>query len=545
MMQLRRTARLLALLALALFSVACGSDGSTPTAAAETSVDTETVDTDEAVTATTRSEPVADELLSEAGEPVSPGEEPSTDDEEAAAENEPPTFADIGEANARLGRGINIGNSLEAPREGAWGVGIEAEYFDIIASAGFDHVRLPISWAGYADTEAPFTIPDGSDPTIDHPDYSSIWERVDWAIEQAEASGLLIIVNMHHYDEIHADPRAEEDRFLAMWEQISTRYAGVGDHVFFELLNEPNNVFDAEPEIWNDLAAKSLAIVREDHPTRPVLIGPVGYNSIGRLAELDLPDDPNIIATVHVYEPFDFTHQGATWIDPVRPLGAAWVANEPGLPLGVYNYSWDTNTEPVDGQLRVSYERQWAGFSLDFEGAVGPTSASLTLAGAAELRVLCRTPDGELEITTLTTSDDRADYEVDLSSCPQTATGVSLQTAGSGAPQLLIDSFVICTDARGCEEMVVTAGGALDGLLEQAAAWAEAQGVPMHMGEFGAFGAEGQVPIADRAQWTATAAGAATTRGMSFAYWEFHAGFGAYDLDANDWVPELRDALVG
>ena len=93
--------------------------------------------------------------------------------------------------------------------------------------------------------------------------------------------------------------------------------------------------------------------------------------------------------------------------------------------------------------------------------------------------------------------------------------------------------------------MVVTARGALDGLLERAAAWAQAQGVPMHMGEFGAFGAEGRVPIGDRAAWTGAAVEAATSRGMSFAYWEFHAGFGAYDLDANDWVPELRDALVG
>lgn len=37
---------------------------------------------------------------------------------------------------ALLGRGINLGNALEAPREGEWGVVLEEEFFDLIADAG-------------------------------------------------------------------------------------------------------------------------------------------------------------------------------------------------------------------------------------------------------------------------------------------------------------------------------------------------------------------------------------------------------------------------
>ena len=532
--------RLLAITLLALAAVACGSGASDSSGSDGTEVS-------ESATTSPASEEVeqAEEILSEAGDAVAPADTTTTAAE--TTEEPAPELAldvDIFEANARLGRGINIGNSLDAPREGAWGVGLEAEYFDIIADAGFGHVRLPISWAGYADTEAPYLIPDGDDPTIDHPDYRSIWERVDWAIDQAEAAGLNIIVNVHHYDAIHDDPRAEEARFLAMWEQIADRYVDAGEHVYFELLNEPNTTFDDEPELWNDLAAKSLAIVREQHPTRPVLIGPVGYNAIDRLDDLVLPDDPNIISTVHVYEPFDFTHQGATWVDPVRPLGTRWEPDTPALPLGVYNYSWDTETGPVGGQYRVAYDRQWAGFSLDYQQGVAPTSVSMSVAGPAEIRVICRTPDGELEVDSLSISGDPADYEADLSTCPAESTGVSLQNSGTNNAVLLFDSLVICSD-RGCEEMLATADGAMNGLLDQAAAWADAQGVPMHMGEFGAFGADGQVPLTDRAAWTKSAADAAASRGMSFAYWEFHAGFGAYDLTTNDWIPELRDALVG
>src|SRR4051812_17080744 len=102
-------------------------------------------------------------------------------------------------ANKRLGRGINLGNALEAPREGAWGVTLRAEYFRAIKEAGFDTVRLPVNWSAHAGAEAPYTI----DPTFA--------ARVDWAIDQALAHRLNIIVNVHHYGEMDADP----DRHLS------------------------------------------------------------------------------------------------------------------------------------------------------------------------------------------------------------------------------------------------------------------------------------------------------------------------------------------
>ena len=51
------------------------------------------------------------------------------------------------EANARLGRGVNLGNALEAPSEGSWGLYLKEEYFKDIAEAGFDSVRVPIRWS--------------------------------------------------------------------------------------------------------------------------------------------------------------------------------------------------------------------------------------------------------------------------------------------------------------------------------------------------------------------------------------------------------------
>src|SRR5258708_1696487 len=77
-----------------------------------------------------------------------------------AAENQPTasTSSDIHAANKKLGRGINLGNALEAPKEGEWGVKLKPEYFQAIKKAGFDTVRLPVKWSAHAQQEAPYTI---------------------------------------------------------------------------------------------------------------------------------------------------------------------------------------------------------------------------------------------------------------------------------------------------------------------------------------------------------------------------------------------------
>ena len=80
--------------------------------------------------------------------------------------------------------------------------------------------------------------------------------------------------------------------------------------------------------------------------------------------------------------------------------------------------------------------------------------------------------------------------------------------------------------------------------VERAAEWSADTGVPIHLGEFGAFGGEGQVPMADRAAWTSTVVDEANKHGIPFSYWEFHAGYGAYDLDRGAWNDPLLDALL-
>src|SRR5690554_1433954 len=62
------------------------------------------------------------------------------------------------EFNKKLGRGINLGNALEAPAIGEWEVVLKEEYFSMIKEKGFSSVRIPIRWSAYAQTGAPYTI---------------------------------------------------------------------------------------------------------------------------------------------------------------------------------------------------------------------------------------------------------------------------------------------------------------------------------------------------------------------------------------------------
>ncbi len=48
-------------------------------------------------------------------------------------------------------------------------------------------------------------------------------------------------------------------------------------------------------------------------------------SSAVNLEHLILPDDPNLVATFHYYEPLQFTHQGASWVDGSQVwMGTLW-----------------------------------------------------------------------------------------------------------------------------------------------------------------------------------------------------------------------------
>jgi len=209
-----------------------------------------------------------------------------------------------------------MGDMLEAPNEGDWGLSVEEEYFDLIKEAGFDFVRLPVRWNAYAEASAPYSI----DPAF----FARIDEVLGWALERE----LTIIIDFHHYEEMASDPVGHKDRFLGIWRQIAEHYRDHPPTVLFELLNEPTS--NLNPSLWNEYLNEALKIVRETNPTRDVIIGPVLSNGNDLFSALEIPKDRHLIVTFHYYLPFQFTHQGAEWAgaDAENWLGTAWDATD-------------------------------------------------------------------------------------------------------------------------------------------------------------------------------------------------------------------------
>ncbi|MHA6718131.1 glycoside hydrolase family 5 protein [Sphingomonas sp. RS6] len=207
-----------------------------------------------------------------------------------------------------VGKCVNMGNHLEAPNEGDWGRAIEDADFPIIRAAGFDTIRLPVRWSAHALAAAPYTID------------AAFLARVRHVVDTARAAGLNVILNLHHYEEMATAPAAHAARFAALWQQIGSAFADepVGS-VWFELMNEPNGALDNGN--LRTILEPALANVRATNPTRPLIVGGENWSGIGSLRTLPLPDDPYVVATIHTYDPFDFTHQGATWITPTPPIG--------------------------------------------------------------------------------------------------------------------------------------------------------------------------------------------------------------------------------
>lgn len=212
---------------------------------------------------------------------------------------------------ALLGRGVNYGNMLEAPREGDWGAVFQDDYPRLIKQAEFDHVRIPVRWSAHIAPAAPFAV---------EPEFLA---RVKHVVDLNLAEGLKVVLDVHHFDELCADPAGQRERFLAIWQQLAEQFQHADERLFFELLNEPQGRLSGKT--WNALVAEALQTIRQRNPERWIIVGPDQWNGIRRLPQLELPEsDRRLIVTVHYYNPHAFTHQGAEWDRLKPPAGKKW-----------------------------------------------------------------------------------------------------------------------------------------------------------------------------------------------------------------------------
>ena len=217
-------------------------------------------------------------------------------------------------------RGINLGGAFDR-RDGQPGWQIRPEVLDAIAVAGFSSVRLPVRWAG-----------------------ASLAEVAE-VVEAVVTRGLSVVVTNHHDDEAMAEGHGAAGRLAELWRGLATHFLGFRGELAFELLNEP--LMGAAD--WNGLLPEVLASVRDVDPDRLVVVGGADASSVAGLRRLELPADDRVVVTVHYYEPFRFTHQGAGWLPGADAwLGTTWAPPPTEQP------SPRTSRRPLPGLARTA-----------------------------------------------------------------------------------------------------------------------------------------------------------------------------------------------
>ncbi|MEO0975384.1 MAG: cellulase family glycosylhydrolase, partial [Pseudomonadota bacterium] len=115
------------------------------------------------------------------------------------------------------------------------------------------------------------------------------------------------------------EPQAHGARLLGLWQQIAEHFADRADSLWFETLNEPFGALQGAYLL--KLQQAIVTTIRSSNPERLVIVMGEEWSSIRSLATNIPPPDPNIVYSFHYYDPFDFTHQQATWLGDATPKG--------------------------------------------------------------------------------------------------------------------------------------------------------------------------------------------------------------------------------
>ncbi len=232
--------------------------------------------------------------------------------------------------------------------------------FADIAANGFKTVRIPMDFGAWANYEKPYkwTNEEGL-------------KTADLFVKWALNNNLNPIIDLHHVElDGKVKGAATTERIVWLWGEIANRYKNTDpERVFFELRNEPH---DIKAEDWRKQAEAIIKIVRTVAPNHTLIVGFHDWNSRTALIESKPFDDKNIIYTFHFYDPFLFTHQGATWSSPGLakmknvpfPFDAKQPIKTPDTVKGkweeglIVNYETDSSREKIFADLQAA--KDWS-----------------------------------------------------------------------------------------------------------------------------------------------------------------------------------------
>lgn len=240
---------------------------------------------------------------------------------------------------AEMKTGWDLGNTFDAYDDQGWfkgaeptmetawhGVTTSRELIAAIKAAGFNTIRIPVSWHNHVDKEY----------TINAEWLERVKEVTGWAVEE----GMYAIVNVHHDNDLKFffPDSAHYDQSAAylgkIWQQMAEAFAEFDDHVILESMNEPRLVGDSALE-WsfnpsspksqdaadcinrlNQLFVDTVRASGGNNATRYLAVPGYAASPAGVTNDyFKLPEDTadnRIIIEVHAYTPYDFAlNQGA------------------------------------------------------------------------------------------------------------------------------------------------------------------------------------------------------------------------------------------
>ena len=185
-----------------------------------------------------------------------------------------------------------------------------AQDIALIKSMGFDHVRFPVE-------PAPL-LAETPDPSILNTTYL---QYVDSALDMILATGLAVIIDIHPSDEFKLRMNRDErgvEAFAKFWRAFATHLSKRDpEFVFLETINEP---MVEDGYRWYGIQGKLIASIRAGAPNHTIIAGGHRWSGLYEMLFLEPYADDNVIYNFHFYEPFAFTHQGATWAGPNLPF---------------------------------------------------------------------------------------------------------------------------------------------------------------------------------------------------------------------------------
>ncbi len=210
--------------------------------------------------------------------------------------------------NCPFSRGVNLTNWFQS--NSAYEIHFlkySKTDFEQIKSLGCDVVRLPVNMH--------FMTNGAPDYTFDPLFLGYLDQVIDWCDDLS----LHLIIDNHTFD-VNTDTDPNVGTVLEkVWTQLALRYLNAYENIYFEVLNEPHGIAD---DVWNAIQLKVVEAIRKVNTKHTIIIGPASWNSYNNLSKMPDFNDKKLIYTFHFYDPFLFTHQGASWsnLDSVQHI---------------------------------------------------------------------------------------------------------------------------------------------------------------------------------------------------------------------------------